>query len=241
MRYAIIADIHSNLEALGMVLDALTKERIDKYICVGDIVGYGADPRISIKKVRELDMTTVLGNHEAGCTEFIDLSYFNEYASAAVSWTKDILKESDLKYLKTLKLIVEIEGFTLVHGTLNKPESFHYIFDRYQARESFNLMKTKILFVGHSHVPGIFEYKNNNLKYFYQEKAVISKDAKYIVNAGSVGQPRDNDNRASYVIYDTESDEIYIKRVEYDIKKAQEKILQAGLPPMLAYRLSKGV
>ncbi len=208
---------------------------------MGDIVGYGADPRACIKKVRQLNIVTVLGNHDAGCIGVTDLSYFNEHAKAAVIWTKEILNQSDLEYLKTLRLVIEMGDFTLAHGTLDNPEAFHYMLDTYQALRSFDAMKTRILFVGHSHVPGIFEYKNGNLKYFCQEKIKPYKNAKYIVNTGSVGQPRDGDKRASFVIYDTHSDEICIKRVKYDIGKAKEKILKAGLPSMLADRLSRGM
>ncbi len=241
MRYGIVSDIHSNLEALEAVLDALSKEKIDKYICVGDIVGYGADARACIKKVRQLNIVTVLGNHDAGCIGFTDLSYFNERAKAAVIWTKEILSQSDLEYLKTLRLVIEMGDFTLAHGTLDNPEAFHYMLDTYWASRSFDAMKTRILFVGHSHVPGIFEHKKGNLKYFHQEKIKPSKNAKYIVNTGSVGQPRDGDSRACFVIYDTLHDEICIKRVEYDIEKAKDKILKASLPPMLADRLSRGM
>ncbi len=241
MRYGIVSDIHSNLEAFEAVLDALSKEKIDRYICVGDIVGYGADPRACIKKVRQLNIVTVLGNHDAGCIGFTDLSYFNEHAKAAVIWTKEILNQSDLEYLKTLRLVIEMGDFTLVHGTLDNPEAFHYMLDTYRALRSFDAMKTRILFVGHSHVPGIFEYKKDNLKYFYQKKIKPSENAKYIVNTGSVGQPRDGDSRASFVIYDTDQNEIYIKRIEYDIEKARKKILKTDLPPILADRLSRGM
>ncbi len=241
MRYGIVSDIHSNLEAFEAVLDALSKEKIDKYICVGDIVGYGADPRACIKKVRQLNIVTVLGNHDAGCIGFTDLSYFNKQAKTAVIWTKEILNQSDLEYLKILRLVIEMGDFALAHGTLDNPEAFYYMLDRYRALRSFDAMKTRILFVGHSHVPGIFEHRKDNLKYFYQKKIKLSKNAKYIINTGSVGQPRDGNSRASFVIYDTHRDEICIKRIEYDIGKAKEKILKAGLPPMLADRLSKGV
>ncbi len=240
MRYGIISDIHSNLEALEAVLDAFSKEEIDIYICVGDIVGYGADPHACIKKIRGLNIVTVLGNHDAGCIGFTNLSYFNAHAKAAVVWTKETLDQSDLEYLKTLKLVIEVDDFTITHGTLDDPEAFHYILDTYQALRSFDAMKTKILFVGHSHVPGIFVFENDNLKYFYKEKIKLSKDTKYIVNTGSVGQPRDGDNRASFVTYDTDRKEIHIKRIGYDIKKVQEKILKAGLPSFLADRLGSG-
>jgi len=240
MRYAIISDIHSNLEALVAVLDALTSERIDTYYCIGDIVGYGADPVPCLKKIKEHCLTSVLGNHDAGCVGSLDLLNFNQAARSAVVWTKKKLKKEDLDYLKNLELVVHRNSLTFVHGTLVKPEDFNYMFDLSQARESFNKMTTNIVFVGHSHVPGIFEKKNQTIKYFYKHKLNFSKDARYIVNAGSVGQPRDGDKRACFVIYDSQKKEILTKRVEYDIGKAQKKILDAGLPAILAERLLIG-
>jgi len=240
MRYAIISDIHSNLEALEAVLETLSKEQIEKFYCIGDIVGYGADPGLCIKRVKEKSMITVLGNHDAGCTGFTDLSYFNEDARTAVAWTRGMLQDIDLEYLKKLELVIRNSDITLVHGTLVSPKEFDYMFDALQARKSFNEMTTNLLFVGHSHVPGIFEQRNGNVKYFHKDNTKISKKCKYIVNAGSVGQPRDGDNRACYVIYDAQKSEISINRVEYDIEKAQRKILQAGLPSTLAQRLAVG-
>lgn len=240
MRYGIVSDMHSNLEALDSCLDALSKERIDKYICIGDIVGYGADPSVCIKKVRELDALTVLGNHDAGCTGSLDLSYFNSYARDAIIWTKKVLSQSELDYLKGLELVKEMGDLTFTHGSLVNPGDFNYILNRHEALSSMEVMTKKILFIGHSHVPGVFERRDDDLRYFYREKIKVSENAVYIVNAGSVGQPRDGDNRASYVIYDDRKSEIFIKRIGYDISGAREKILKAGLPKILAYRLDEG-
>ena len=171
-----------------------------------------------------------------------NLSYFNEHARNAVIWTRRILEPQYLAYLKTLDAVAMREKlFTVVHGTLSDPELFDYMIDSYHAASSFEKMDTPLLFVGHSHVPGVFEMRNKKLKYSYPAKTKINKGTKYIVNAGSVGQPRDGDGRACYVIFDEEKSTIEIKRVEYDIKSAQGKILKAGFSSNLAHRLEKGM
>lgn len=241
MRYGIISDIHGNLEALEAAIEALSREKIDKYLCLGDIVGYGADPAQCIKKTRALKPVIVCGNHDAASCGLHDTRYFNEVAREAVIWTEQTLAKRDIAFLKRLKFVYKNRRLTLVHGTLHEPEAFHYMFDRDTAYATFNLMDTKICFVGHSHVPGIFSYKDKALNYFYKENVKISKSEKLIVNAGSVGQPRDGDWRLCYSIYDTDKAVIELKRLPYDVEKAQKKILKAGLPNFLAHRLSKGM
>jgi len=241
MRYAIISDIHSNLEALEAVLNALSKEKIDKYICLGDIVGYGGDPNPCGEKIKELKMHTILGNHDACCTGSFDLSNFTDYARMSLVWTIRNLEEKELDYLKTLELSADIDDFTIVHAALDKKEEFQYMVDAEEAEKSFKAMYTNILFVAHTHVSGVFEYKGNRLQYFKKDKIKVSKDTKYIVNTGSVGQSRDGDSRACYVVYDSARNEILIKRVAYDIEKAQAKILKARLPGFLAFRLREGI
>jgi len=243
MRYGIISDIHSNLEALLAVLAALSKERIDSYICIGDIVGYGADPYACINEIKKLDAFTVLGNHDAGCIERINFSEFNDNARNAVIWTKNILSASHKEYLGSLPYVLNGNKklFSITHGTLIEPDNFNYMFDTYQAQMSFGKLDAQILFVGHSHVPGVYEKRDEDLRYYYYERIKISRRSKYIVNAGSVGQPRDGDPRASYVILDDENLMLDIKRVPYDFRSAQGKILKAGLPPFLAHRLEKGM
>ncbi|MGB2705309.1 MAG: metallophosphoesterase family protein [Candidatus Omnitrophota bacterium] len=241
MRYGIIGDIHGNLEAFETALEALSHERIDKYLCVGDIVGYGTDPRECIKMTRDLGAVTVCGNHDAACIGRADINYFNNPAQAAIMWTKQTLSENDLAFLKGLDLTYRNEHLTLVHGTLAEPEEFHYMFDGVAARGTLNLMETDICFVGHSHMPGIFLLRNGGLKYFYKEKTKMSRDEKLIVNTGSIGQPRDGDPRLCYCVYDTDTGFVELKRIQYDIEKAQKKTLKAGLPAFLAYRLGVGV
>ncbi len=240
MRYGIFGDVHSNLEAFEAVINAYKKENIDRYFCVGDIVGYGADPWECIKNFKALDVVSVCGNHDWATVGLFDIEYFNPVAKEAVEWTKDFLGEAEKLFLKSLNLIVKEKDFILVHGTLHKPEDFLYALDLSSARASFNLMDRPILFVGHSHSPVIFFEKDNNIDYTFKDCLDIEEEARYIINVGSVGQPRDGDPRAAYCIYDTEERRIWIKRIEYDVEKAKEKILKAGLPEVLGYRLLEG-
>ena len=241
MRYGLISDIHSNLEALNAVLEALAEERIDAYICVGDIVGYGANPEECVKIVRSLKPEILIaGNHEWGTLGSLDLDYFNEYAVEAITWTKGILGESELRYLKSFELVKEIKDITLVHGSLDEPSEFHYIFDAADAGKTLRLSKTRLSIVGHSHIPGIFYCDGKMPKIVKGFKAKIEPDKKYVVNIGSIGQPRDGDPRASFAIYDEDAATIEIKRVRYNIEEAQAKILAAGLPAWLASRLAEG-
>lgn len=241
MRYGLISDIHGNLEAFQAVLNALSKDRIDEYLCIGDIVGYGADPGPCIRLTKSLEPKALIaGNHEWGVLGLLDLEYFNELARKAVIWTKGVLSRDEFDYLKFFRLVYEDEAFALAHGTLDSPEKFQYIFDGSDAYQSMKLMKKALCFVGHSHVAGIFYSDDGGIASMPGNKIIIERDRKYIINVGSVGQPRDRDPRASYAVYDGEEGSVEIKRVGYDIETAQGKILKAGLPRELAWRLSEG-
>ena len=156
MRYGIVSDIHGNLEALEAAIAALSREKIDQYLCVGDIVGYGANPVECIEKTRTLTPYIVCGNHDIASSGLIGTSSFNEAAKAAVTWTRNKLNQESIAFLKGLKFIYKREDFILVHGTLEEPEAFHYMSDGYNADRTFRLMDARVCFVGHSHVPGIF-------------------------------------------------------------------------------------
>lgn len=242
MRYGLISDIHGNLEAFQMTLDALSKERIDEYLCIGDLVGYGADPQGCISLVKSLEpKALVAGNHEWGVLGLVGLEYFTETAKDALLWTKAVLSQDELRFLRSFRLIYEDEALTLVHGSLESPEKFNYIFNAGDAYFTARLQKTHLCFVGHTHRPGLFCYDDETITYIMGYEVKIDSDKKYIVNVGSIGQPRDGDPRASYAIYDDEKRTVEIRRVEYDIRISQDKILKAGLPMKLAYRLSLGV
>ncbi|MFA4981664.1 MAG: metallophosphoesterase family protein [Candidatus Omnitrophota bacterium] len=240
MRYALISDIHGNLEAFRAVLEALSKEKIDEFLFIGDVVGYGADPKECLKLLRSIRPKILIsGNHEWGVLGLLDESYFNDYVAKAVAWTKSVLDGDELDYLRSFDVVHEDGSFALVHGSLYNPAGFNYIWDSKQASAVMKIMKAPICFAAHTHVAGIFYTDKGRMEFVSNSKKAV-RGEKYIVNAGSIGQPRDGDPRASFVIYDTESAVFEIRRVPYDIKSAQVKILKAGLPTMLADRLAEG-
>ena len=241
MRYALISDIHGNLEALEAVIAELSRQRIDEYLSIGDVVGYGADPSRCIDIVRSLKPKALIaGNHEWGVAGFLGLDYFSEYAAAGIVWTKNILSPSEIEYLKSFKLVCEGDGFVLVHSGLTEPEKFPYIVDSNDALRTMKLMKKPLLFVGHTHAAEIYYSDKEKARETIEPHVLIEGSKLYVVNIGSVGQPRDMDPRASYALYDSDKHTVEIRRVAYDIEKAKAKILKAGLPETLALRLSEG-
>ena len=243
MRYGIIADVHSNLEALKSVLDVLKDKGVDEYICAGDIVGYGADPKACMQIVREVCSVTVAGNHDYGVVELLNLDYFNPEAKKAVLWTKEQLNDEELAYLKNLELMRKGEDFLVVHATPISPQEWSYINSTFTAGKNFEEFEEKVCFVGHSHIPVVFsmDIDEGRCNYAFDTKIHIADGERYIINVGSVGQPRDRNPLASFAVYDTAASEVEINRVEYDVETAQNKIIDAGLPQGLAFRLSSGV
>ncbi|MCM8792084.1 MAG: metallophosphatase family protein [Candidatus Omnitrophica bacterium] len=241
MRYGIFSDVHSNLEALEAVIKAYKKENIDEYFCGGDVVGYAANPSECIKLVREISSFTVAGNHDWATVDLFPVDYFNTEAKEAILWTRDITTEDDKHYLKSLITTYKNNDFTLVHGSPDKPEEFFYITDIKTAENSFKFFEGNICFIGHLHVSGIFVMdKQKHVRYHNSTHIQLEAENKYIVNVGSVGQPRDGNLFACYCIFDSEKKEVWIKRVDYDIKSTYNKIIKAGLPSFLAYRLLLG-
>ncbi len=241
MRYGIFSDVHSNLEALQAVAAAYKKESIDTYLCAGDVIGYAANPKECIEMAGSLARTTVGGNHDWAAVSLFSLEYFNPQARQAIHWTKQNIDEKERQFLKALPLTFENEDLTLVHGTLLNPQDFDYLADEYAAEDTFSLLKTKVVFIGHTHHAGIFIQDKTGALRYQQEPAVrILPENKYIVNVGSVGQPRDGDPQAAYCVYDTEKFEVRIQRVEYDKEMSRKKILEAGLPAFLGDRLFEG-
>lgn len=240
MRYAIFSDIHANLEALEAVLRAYKRESIDKYICVGDIVGYGADPEKCLRIIQELGAICVAGNHDWAVVDLFDCNLFNLYAKEAIFWTKNALDFDNKRFLKQLKLTYSDDDFVIVHGSLLNPERFSYLCKQEEARANFKLMEKKVCFIGHTHVPGVFSYKHPNTLKLEKNIFSVSPGHKFICNVGSVGQPRDGIPLASYCVYDTKKKLVEIKRIVYNIVKVQNKIRKSKLPEFLAARLSQG-
>lgn len=240
IKYAVLGDIHGNLESLTAVLEDAKNVGVTHYVCVGDMVGYNANPAECLHKVRELNMVCVRGNHDHYCSHDDCVRDFHPLAANVVDWTRNQLGETDVKFLKELKLVRVVAGFTLVHSTLDMPDKWGYVFDELEAESNFNYQSTTLCFYGHTHQPVMFE-KAGYVRRLNEAKLPITLGKKYFVNVGSVGQPRDGDPRAAYVVYDTVARRIELRRVEYDIATTQKKILAAGLPERLAVRLRLGV
>lgn len=241
MRYGIFADIHSNLEAFEAVIESYQKEKIDAYFCAGDIVGYGANPSECIAKVKEMKAVCVAGNHDWASAEKISTDKFNDDAKEAINWTSAQMNDQEKEFLKRQMLVDHQKDFIFVHGTLNNPEEFNYLVDFYQLAHNLALMDRAICFVGHSHVPRIFiERAQGEVKEHKEFVVNVESKCRYVVNVGSVGQPRDGNPQASYCIFDSTKKTIEIKRIAYDIKAATDKILKAGLPSKCASRLNLG-
>ncbi len=239
MKYAVIADIHGNLEALEVVLADAREQQCTHYTCVGDVVGYGANPKQCLDIVRKMNMPCVKGNHDEYCSSEEDLEGFNPHAAEAVVWTRKQLSDEDRKWLRELKYVRLVASFSMVHATLDQPERWGYVFDKLMAAASFTYQNTSVCFFGHTHVPVAF-IRDAVVRGGTYSKFKVEAGRKYFVNVGSVGQPRDNNPKAAYVIYDLAEGSIELRRLDYDLGKAQQKILDAGLPPRLAERLAFG-
>jgi len=243
MKIGIISDIHSNSEAIDSVLKNLKK--VDEFICLGDIVGYGADPNYCIEKIKDLNCRCIGGNHDFAVAGKVNINYFNYTARTAILWTSLQLKKENLSFLINLKKKLELrDDVFAVHGSPQDP-LLEYILDKDTASFIFRKFDFKIYFVGHSHLAGCFSFNENNNQVDYMNFSnggciEISKNKRYIINCGSVGQPRDGNPKASYGIYDQKNEIVNIYRVSYPINLTQDKIFNAGLPRNLAYRLRYG-
>lgn len=240
MLYGIVSDIHSNIPALSRVLEEIESLRVDTVLCLGDIVGYAAHPAECIELTRRIAQAVVLGNHDAGACGTTPLEYFNVLAREALVWTKKTLSPRELDYLRSLPLTHEREDFLLVHASPLSPGEWRYIFMGEHAREALESSSHGLVFVGHTHCPAVFSIGEGGLKSHYPGRVLLEEARRYLVNPGSVGQPRDGDPRASFVTYDTARGEIEFRRVPYDIGKAQHGIIAAGIPAELAMRLAVG-
>jgi predicted phosphodiesterase len=239
MKYAIIADIHANFEALQVVLEDTKAQKCTHCACLGDIVGYNANPKECLDIIRGMNMPCVKGNHDEYCSIDGDLEGFNPHAAEAINWTRQHLTADDRAWLKDLKYLRLVSNFTLVHATLDAPQRWGYVFDKLAAAASFTYQNTSVCFFGHTHVPVAF-IRDSVVRGGTYSKFKVEPGRKYFVNVGSVGQSRDGVAKATYVIYDLDESSIELRRLDYDIPTTQAKIRAAGLPELLAERLSYG-
>ena len=239
MKFAIIADIHGNLEAFQVVLQDIKEQQCTHYACLGDVVGYNANPKECLDMVRAMNIPCVKGNHDEYCSSEETMEGFNPAAAEAVAWTRKQLTEDDKQWLRDLKYQRMVSNFTIVHATLDGPQRWGYVFDKLAAAASFTYQSTNVCFFGHTHVPVAF-MRDSMVRGGTYSKFKVEAGKKYFVNVGAVGQPRDNNPKAAYVVYDMDEGTIELRRLDYDIPAAQKKILKAGLPERLAERLAYG-
>jgi predicted phosphodiesterase len=240
MRYGIISDIHGNREALDAAVRHLTSVGVDEFVCVGDIVGYGADPNTCMETVRNLTEKTVAGNHDYAAVGLTDIEHFNQYAREAAVWTAARLKATHSSYIKELPLTFSLEKALVVHSTPHQPHQWFYLITHFQFLAAFQHFSEKICFIGHSHQPLVFEKGKNSSGPVDGSVFQLNDASRYVVNVGSVGQPRDNDSRLCCCLYDSNEMTVELVRLEYDVEQAQDKIRKAGLPEFLAKRLAFG-
>lgn len=250
MLYGVFSDVHSNLEALTAVLDYFQKAGVGGYLCCGDLVGYGGDPNECLNLLRTLkNFSIICGNHDLAATRRLELDWFNQYARAAIVWTQSVLSNENYSYLMGLSARLDGQDFTLAHGTPRNPAE-EYLLSPNQFRENVPFVQTWPLIVGHSHMPLLFRFAQGHkekieTEFLEEDEHLLGRAPQGTIlpvalNPGSVGQPRDQDRRAACALYDSERGSFRIKRLAYDVQKAQAKIRAAGLPEYLALRLDYG-
>jgi diadenosine tetraphosphatase ApaH/serine/threonine PP2A family protein phosphatase len=244
MRIAILSDIHANLEALAAVEAALGRLGLDRVVCLGDVVGYGASPNGCCERIRDLASITLLGNHDAAVSGLMDYAYYYEAAREALDWTARTLDPDHLVWLRSLPYTHRVDDVAFSHGSPILPGDFEYVFALEQARDLLPHCGrlAPVTFIGHSHLCKAFSYgRAGEVNDVGAQRLQLDPDQKYVISVGSVGQPRDYDNRACFVTYDTESRDVEYHRVAYDIAAAAQRIFDAELAPNFGKRLFLGV
>jgi len=245
MRYGIISDIHSNIEAITTVFEKIDQLSIDRVVCLGDLVGYYFNPNEVVDLINKRDVKCIMGNHDVVACGIVDPIYFNPSAASAILWTRDQLNEKSIEFIKSLKDSNQVnEAFRMVHGSIADRDE--YLLFRQEIEKSFEIMKNepdlpKVAFFGHTHRRIYYEHKGDDL---YQGREItlkIEKDTYYLINPGSVGQPRDSDPRAAFCVFDTKESIVEFQRVEYDIDSTAEKVKELPFGESLAKRLYRGV
>lgn len=241
-RLAVISDIHGNVHALDAVLAQIDEIRPDMTICLGDVVGYGAFPNECIQRLRDRSIVNLAGNHDHAAIGLTDITYFNDIAKAALQWTREQLSPDNIAWLKRCPFTCEIDEFFFVHASPNDPSSWGYILTFGDARVAFTQFSQRFGFVGHSHQPSLVQLSGEELTCpdDLRDPIRIKMGPRYLINAGSVGQPRDRNPQACFVVVDLDTAMITFQRVDYDVEAAQNAIRLMGLPEELAVRLEYG-
>ena len=230
MKFAILSDVHANLEALRAVLEDAREQRCTHYVFLGDFVGYCADPKACIDIVRGMNVPCVKGNHDEYSATDGPLNGFNPVAAKTVLWTRKQLTEDDRQWLHDLPYVRRVDGFTIVHASLDGPERWGYTSDRLAATASLTQQETQLCFFGHTHVPMAFACNGDGVvRGGTYSKFKVDSGKRHFVNPGAVGQPRDNNPNAAYAIYDGDESTIELRRSAYDVAATERKIREAGL------------
>ncbi len=241
MKYALLSDIHGNLEALGAVLSDIETRKVDQIHCLGDVIGYGADPVACLELVQQHCDIKLMGNHEYAVIGLSSTEHYNDAARIATDWTRMQITDHELEIINGFEMKHTIEDVLLVHASPYDPGRWHYILTPAAAQQAFTNLEERICFFGHSHLPQIYVEQDEGLpRCLAGHNFMPAEDGRYLINVGSVGQPRDDDPRACYAIYDPEEGELNYHRVEYDIELTQSKMARASMPQMLISRLSLG-
>jgi predicted phosphodiesterase len=241
MKYGFFSDVHANLEALKACVIDFRAEKLDKVFFLGDAVGYGPYPDECVKLINEIAAVKLMGNHDYAALGLMETDFFNQYAAESMGWTKNSISRKTVQIMSDFQLLHELDNILLVHASPREPELWHYILDMDDARESFNYFTHKICMLGHTHRPYIV-YQDNagEATLTKQTEETLSEERRYLINIGSVGQPRDGDPRSCYLIYDSDKGVIKHKRVNYNIKATQKDMAKIGLPEYLIERLAVG-
>jgi putative phosphoesterase len=243
MRYAILSDIHANLEALQAVLARIATLGADTIVCLGDLVGYNADPNECVEIVRYERITCIMGNHDAAACGLAEPYDFNPAAREAVLWTRTELTAENSSFLRELQRSLSIDDVVLCHGSIN--DTNRYIMDDSDIRDNFSMLENlpgqvNACYFGHTHIRAAYTLAGSVIARVLTDNISLYGDRKYLINPGAVGQPRDGDPRAAFLIYDAKARNVTFYRTEYDIAACQAKIIRAGLPARLAQRLALG-
>jgi diadenosine tetraphosphatase ApaH/serine/threonine PP2A family protein phosphatase len=239
--FAVISDIHSNLAALTACVADIDREGVQRIACLGDVVGYGADPNPCVELVRERADLVVAGNHDYAAVGRTDIDYFNPDARAAILWTRGELTPESRAYLAGLPLHLETEGILLVHASPSEPAAWNYVRSLREAARELAAFDHDLCLIGHSHFPEFFVARNGGLKRVAPPLLVLRRGERALGNVGSVGQPRDGDPRAAYALVDPVERRVEIRRVDYDIESVRGRILNTALPASAADRLAWGL
>lgn len=239
MKYAIISDVHSNLEALEAAISEIKKRKVDQVVCLGDVVGYGANPMECLELVKKETQEVIMGNHDRAVEDVGLRDCFSPDARRAIEWTAPLLSDQEKKFIRSFREIVmdRSKNVTWTHGSIHEPEEFHYLFREEDTEPSFKRLETRFGFFGHTHIPSLFSKKSGEGKYLPAGVYQLDEKEQYLINPGSVGQSRDRNPQLSFALFDSQELTLEIVRLDYDNQKAAQKIRKAGLPAYLADRL----